>query len=218
MEKEYPSNSLTPGKASPEAAKDEKKVEAIEGLVVRRRKKPLGKRFMDTFVAGEAKGVGAHIMMNVLLPALKDMVVDAATQGIERAIFGENAPSRSRAISRLGQQAFTNYGRFASGAGTVRREDPRREVAKQAPRNIDRPRFDQIIFASKVEGEEIISRLNDMIIRYETASIADLYSIINEPSNFVDDKWGWIDLTGASCVRISHGEYLLNLPQPVSLD
>ena len=95
---DYPSNSHKK-KTPPKAIEEAKKVErVVEGEVIRR-KKPLGKRFAELFIGGDAKSVGSYVMFEVLLPAVKDTLADAMSQGVERMLFGE-ARSTSRRTGR----------------------------------------------------------------------------------------------------------------------
>jgi hypothetical protein len=71
--------------------------------------------------------------------------------------------------------------------------------------------------ATRVEAEEVIDRLFDVVSRYETATVADLYEMVGVTGNYTDDKWGWTDLRGASVQRVRNG-YLLDLPRPEPLD
>ncbi len=77
--------------------------------------------------------------------------------------------------------------------------------------------FGEIGLATRVEAEEAISRLESLIERYGSASVADLYGMIDVTAAFTDDKWGWEDLRGAG-VRRSRGQYVLVLPKPEPLN
>ena len=76
--------------------------------------------------------------------------------------------------------------------------------------------FDEIVLDSRVEAEAVIDRLFDLVSRYESATVADLYEIVGLSSTHIDHKWGWTDLRGAGVSRIRDG-YLLDLPEPHSL-
>ena len=77
--------------------------------------------------------------------------------------------------------------------------------------------FDEIILASRVEAEEVIDRLFDLVSRYESATVADLYEMVGVTGNFTDDKWGWTNIRGAGVTRVRNG-FLLDLPRPEPLD
>lgn len=207
----YPSNSKTPK----ETPKDDKKVEKVVSGEVVQRKTPLGKRMANTFVGGDAKSVWNYILMDVLIPAAKDTMADATSQGVERMLFGE-ARSTSRRTGGRPNNGHVSYNRY-SGSATSRhpamRDEPR-QPSRRARASHD---FGEIILATRVEAEEVIDRLFDLVSKYETATVADLYELVGATGQYTDDKWGWFDLRGAGVTRIRNG-YLLDLPKPEPLD
>lgn len=208
---ETPTDEVTP--AGPGTSDQSKKIEKIiEGPVVRR-KKPLSRKFMETFVGGDATSVWRYVVFEVLVPAGKDAVADAFSQGIERILFGEARSTSRRTGARPGANGYVSYNRY-SPSGRAQKEDPRdreRNPSRRARASHD---FDEIILATRAEAEEVISRLFDIVTKYETVSVEDLYELVGVTGrSFMDSKWGWTDLRGASVARISSG-YLLDLPQP----
>jgi hypothetical protein len=211
----FPSNSHRPKSDENEEKKSVKKVErVIEGGVVRR-KKPLGKRFTETFFGGDVEGVIGYVVMDVLIPAAKDALADAFSQGIERMLFGEARPTSRRHGGRpSGSSGYVSYNRYSSGAHPARREESR-TVSRRAR---SRHEFDEIILPGRAAAEEVLERLYELIDRYDEASVADLYTMVDVEANFIDEKWGWTDLQGSRVVRTSNGGYLLSLPKPIALD
>jgi hypothetical protein len=94
-----------------------------------------------------------------------------------------------------------------------RRDEPR-SISRRARATHD---FDEIILPTRVEAEEVIDRMFDIVSQYETATVADLYELVGINSNYTDGKWGWSDFRGAGVSRVRNG-YLLDLPRPESLD
>lgn len=212
MESEFPGNRRSP---APEPAK-KKNIERIVETTVVRRKQPIGKRFANLFVAGDSHSVGQYVFFDVLLPALKDTLVDAVSQGVERMIFGEVRPTTRRSgFSNVGHIAYNRFAQNRVG-GPPRDNNPvgRPGISRQARATHN---FDDILLNTRHEGEEVLATMHDMLTRYETISVSDLYEMVGETPNFTDEKWGWVDLTGASVSRTRDG-YLLNLPRPEPLD
>lgn len=210
----YPGNSRLP-KTNKKDEVPEKKVEKVISGEVVRRKKPLGKRVMETFVGGDdARSVWSYIAYDVLIPAAKDMVSDAVSQGIERMLFGDvrGRSGGSSARSRHGGVSYTNYSRYSSPL--TRREPERREMSRRARATHD---FDEIVLQTKVEAEEVLDQLYQILSQYEVVTVADLYESVGQAANFTDEKYGWVDLRGANVTRIKGG-YLLDLPKPEALD
>lgn len=210
----YPSNSHKSKKAAePEEAS--KKIERVVEGEVLRRKKPLSKRFTETFVGGDARSVGSYVLFEVLLPAVKDTIADVTSQGVERMLFGEARSSSRRTGNRPGYgNSYVSYNRFSPNTRETPRRDEFRGPSRRARATHD---FDEIILATRVEAEEVIDRLFDLVSRYDVATVSDLYELLGVEANPIDRKWGWTDIRGAGVTRIRNG-YLLDLPKPEPLD
>src|SRR5580765_3041556 len=204
---DFPSNSETSKKGVPNG----KNISPVVSGGAVRRKKSLRKQFKETFVAGDARTAIHYVLFDVLLPAAKDMVVEAGSQGIEKLIFGE---SRRRGSTRpqAGPTGYVSYNRYAMDQS--RQTGPQRAMSRQARA---RHNFDEIVLDQRSEAEDVIDRLFDLVSRYESASVADLYELVGLTSVHTDNRWGWTDLTGAGVSRI-RGGYLLDLPEPEPLD
>jgi len=219
-EEETPTNShkskdytLRPEKIQPNA--EPKKVEKVVEGTVLRRKKPWGRRFLDSFVGGDLQTVRSYIVMEVLLPAAKDTVADVFSQGIERMLYGEARSTSRRTGYRPGVgPSYVNYNRATPSPIRPGARDDVRNPTRRARATHD---FDEIILKTRVEAEEVIDRLFDLVSRYNSATVADLYDLVGATGNYTDDKWGWTDLRGAGVTRIRAG-YLLDLPKPEPID
>jgi hypothetical protein len=77
--------------------------------------------------------------------------------------------------------------------------------------------FNEIILATRVEAEEVLDRLFDILNKYQTVSVSDLYELVGITANFTDEKWGWTELRGSQVAKVRNG-YLLDLPRPEPLD
>lgn len=210
---DYPANS-NKGKMPVPKKQEKPKIEKVVAGEVLRRKKPLGKRIAETFGAADMRSVGGFVLIDVMIPAAKDMVADAISQGIERMLFGEARSTSRRPNKRYGgDNGYVAYNRY----GPSNRETPPFRAQGPSRRARAAHDFDEIILATRVEAEGVIERLFDLIERYQSATVADLYELVGVQGQFTDDKWGWVDIRGAGVTRIRNG-YLLDLPRPTPLD
>lgn len=212
---EFPSNAKRPV----ESEKTERpKVEKVVTGKVVQAKKPLGRRFAEVFVGGDARSAWASVLMDVLVPALKDMASDAVTQGFERMIYGDSSPaSRRRPTSRFGTGTYTSYNRYSRPSmsqGPTPRPDEPRTLSRRSRSMHD---FDEIVLETRAEAEEVLDRLFDIIDNYKVATVSDLYDLVGITGAFTDEKYGWDDLRGTKVVRSRNG-YLVDLPRPVAID
>lgn len=205
---EFPSNSR---RAKIEPVEREKVEAVVTGTVVRR-KKPLGRRLIETFFGSDdARGVWQYVTEDVLIPAAKDMVTDAITGGVERAIFGE-VRGRGRGPRGGAGGSYVSYNKYSSGGSPIggRSEAPRRELSRSARSNHN---FDELVYQTKPEAEEVLDKLYFLVEKYGVATIADFYEASDVEARFTDQKYGWTDLTGVDVARIRGGGYILTLPR-----
>lgn len=210
----YPSNShKSKREAQPEKKPSlaKKQVEKVVTGEVARRKKPLGKRFTEMFVGGDARSASGFVLFDIVIPSAKDMISEAGSKYLDHMLYGEVRP-RERSSRSSRRESFTSYNRMSS----IRRdrEEPRRELSRRARETHS---FDEIILETRVEAEEVLESLFNVIAEYEEVTVADLYKAVGEVPDFTDEKWGWTDLRGAGATRV-RGGYLLDLPKPVQLD
>jgi hypothetical protein len=173
------------------------------------KKKTLGIKFKELFIEADLKSVNRYIVYDVLLPAIRNTIVDAATKGIERMMYGESAIRRR------------NYGPMASPRITynspVNRgytSTPISRPYSRVPTDLHEQRYnrEEFILSSREEAETVLTQMNEIIDTYEVVSVGDLNELLGRPSSHVDNKWGWIYLGDARIQQIREG-YLLNLPQ-----
>lgn len=195
----YPSNShkTREGKTRSEPPKKVERVTENEAI---QRKKPLSRKIAETFTGEDAKSAGMYILMDVLIPAAKNMISDAVSQGVERMLFGESRPRSSSSRS-----SYTSYGKAYSTSSS--RNEPR-TLSRRARATHD---FGEIVLASRPEAEEVLDRLQGIIDQYDFATVSDLYELVGITGSFTDNKYGWGDLRGAN-VRYVRDGYLLDLP------
>jgi hypothetical protein len=206
---EYPSNSDKARRPETVEKPQVQRVTRSEAIV---RKKGLGRRFSETFMGGDARTVGSYVTFDVLLPALRDMVADTVTMGIERMVYGEASRPRSRGIrSNPSLVGHTPYNRMSAGL----RPDPREQLSRRARATHD---FGEIVLPTRIEATEVIDGLFNLIQKYEQATVANLYDLLGMTPAYTDGKWGWTEETflGAD-IRHVRGGYLLKLPQPEAL-
>lgn len=193
------------------AAKDREreKVQRVTSTDAVRRKKSLGRQFSQTFFGGDAHTAWHYMIFNVLIPAAKDTMVEAVSSGIERVVYGEHRPRRSSGPPYLGHVNYRGYSQTRD-----RDEIPIPRTIKTSRSSRARHDFGEIIIPSRAEAEEVIDRLFDLISKYGTATVADLYELVGLASAHTDHTWGWEELRGATVRRVGGGGYLLDLPEP----
>lgn len=207
---DFPSNSKFP-----KQKEDPKKLDPVVTGRVVRRKQPLGRKFKDTFVGGDARAVWAVVFLDVLVPSAKDMIVDAGKEMIERMIYGDSTTPRRRSAARAASNfGHVAYNRMYTPQSPSKHEDRDDRRSRRKPSPLD---FDEIILDTRVEAEEVIDRLFDLVAQYDVARVSDLYELLGISGPYTTQKWGWRDIRGAGVTKVRNG-YLLDLPVPEPID
>lgn len=204
---DFPGNShnVTGEPKEPKSDKPPKEVHKVVTVDAIQRKKPLGRRFKELFFGGEFKGATKYIFGDVLVPALRNMVVDGVTKGIERVIYGEAGPRRRPELGRPRISYNNPIERYSSR--------PTRGMLPDQPPYSRRGRQEvsDIILVSRDEAELVVERMIDIIDKFDAASIGDLHDLVGLPTTYVDNKWGWTSLGNVNVRQIREG-YLIDLP------
>lgn len=202
---DFPGNSNKQNQPGPR-----EKVERVTSAEAVPRKRGLGRKFKETFVGGDARTAADHVLFAVVIPSVKDMMYDAFDSGMRSLIFGE-AGSKRRNITSSGYSGLGHVSYDRMGPQTRPKPTDQRTLSRSARA---RHSFDDLVIPTRQEAEEVIDRLFDLLSRYGSVSVADLYELTGIQSTHTDMKWGWSELRGAKAVRLRTGGYLLDLPEP----
>lgn len=183
-----------------------KNIERVTVNEVIVKKKGIGRRFRDLFIEADFRTVAVFVAMDVLLPAAKNMFLDAVNRGSERMMYGE-AATRRRGFTQGPRMIYNNPVNRSGFGGSPLRHAP---SVSPDPRDSRRSR-DDLILSTREEAELVLERMNDLIDAYQIASLADLNELIGQSSSHVDNKWGWTNLGGVQIRQIREG-YLIDLP------
>jgi hypothetical protein len=193
---------------NPQPAEDREPVQKIiEGKVVRR-KAPWYQRLVRGLIAEDVTDMGDLFIAGIIQPAIRNLIWDLGTNVLNSTLYGP---------SGRGQRRVGSAGSMVGGPVTSLRQ--RFEQMPTEPRSMsrqDRARhnFDNIQFEDREEAIIVLDALIQRIVKYRVASVADLYDYAGVTAgSYLDQKWGWDDLTTAD-VRQHRGGWLLDLPQP----
>lgn len=174
-------------------------------------KKPgLGRKFADVFLGEEVKDVKSYILQDVIIPTLKNTIIDVVSGGIEMLLLGKT--SNRRSSGNRSNNGHTPYSSYYYGG----------QPQKQQPNNyhqqpVSRYGVDDLIFQTHSEASDLLAAMFDYMKDYDgMISVADLYEMVGHPSVYTDNAWGWTDLGSANIRRVRDG-FLLVLPKPVAL-
>jgi hypothetical protein len=194
-------------KAKAEAAK-EKKVEKVVKGDVRIKKKGGLSSITDVFISEDASNVKSYIVVDVLVPAIKNAVVDIVTDGINMIFFG----GTGRGSARRGSvpASYVSYDRFSDRGQSHNTRDnfvPRASAS-----------YEGVVMRTKYDADNVLDQADNLVREYGQVSIADLCEMMGVPSKFTDVNYGWTNLSTAEVVRERDGGYSLRMPRVVQID
>lgn len=201
---EFPSNSH---KSKEEIVEKRVKSKIVKGNV-KKRKKTLGRKVSETFLEDDSSNVIQYILWDVLIPSAKDMISDIIKGGIDMLLFGENKePSR---IHRDRDKSYVSYRSYYE-------RDKRNDRYNRSSSRRSSNNFDDILFESRSEAEEVLDFIVNLIDEYGLASVADFYDLVGMTSHYTDQKWGWYNVNTARVVRCRDG-YSIRFPRVEELE
>ncbi len=197
---ELPKNSITAGNAE----KHEKKFEKVTtGKVTTKEKNDIQKA-ASLFIAEDLKTVRDHVIKDIMIPQVKNIILDLVWSTLSGVLNGDVRP-RGTSGNNYAQPSRVSYNSYSN-----RNNAPRPAVA--SPIN-----YQDVIFSSRGDAEEVLSQMIDALASYNCVSVADLYDLIGMTSNYTDNKYGWHDLRNAYVQGVSGG-YVIRLPKPVAFN
>ena len=203
---DYKPNSNRYKKEQNNAPAERKRVEKVVTGKVRTKKKSEISKLKDTFISEDVSNVKSYIVMDVLIPAAKKAISDIVRDGIDMILYGD---TRGR---RGGSSSGASYVSYRSYSDRDRRDDRRESSRTRVGYD-----YDDIILESRVEAEEVLQRMDELIETYGIVSVADLYDLVGKSCNYTDNKYGWTNIRNAEPVRVRDG-YLLKMPKAAPIN
>ena len=215
--KDFPANSAKARSQSDQSRLgDQPPVERITSGDAVQRNRGLGRKFKETFIAGSARMAADYILLEVIVPQIQEMLIDALQGGTERWIRGDSRRMRRSSTHPAVNPYSSQPTRVAyeSFSGPSRGPSPARTLSQQARSRHD---FAGIEIPNRREAEDVIDRMFDILSRYGSVPVSALYIMTGIQASHTDEKWGWTHLRGARAIRQGNGNYLLDLPAPEPL-
>lgn len=178
----------------------EKKVEKIISGSAKSKKKSGLQKITNVFVPEDVDDVKSYIFEDIVVPAVKDIILDAV-----RAFLGVNGNPRGKSSSA----SKVSYRKYY--------DDRERRDSGSVNRTRSGYEYDDIILDNRGEAEDVLSRMDELIATYGVVSVADFYDLVGITGNYTDNKYGWSDIRNASVVRVRDG-YMIKLPKALSLN
>lgn len=170
------------------------------------RKKSLGKKFSETFLASDVQSVRSYVEKEVIIPAIKRTIVDIVKNGVDMIFFGHADRSDDKKYGKIDYVSYSGY--YGKTQSNRREAEPVKKT---------RYEYDEIIYKYKEDADAVLSDMVDLTIDYGHASVADLLQLSGKTSRSTDNNYGWTRLSGVK-VLPTRGGYIIDFPKPVIFD
>ena len=164
------------------------------------------KNYKGLIFTEDVKSVGSYILLDVLVPAIKNAAYDMITNGISMMLFGNNKPTNSSPPNGVRSTPYVSYNKFS--------RSPEPQTRRAATSGLVQ---EDIIFATRADAETVLMRMDEIIAQYQFVSVADYKELAGLTGSYTDNYYGWASLHTADVVRNRDG-YYIKLPRPIPME
>lgn len=202
------------------AQKEKKQLDKVVAAEPKKVKKSLIGRLVTGVVGPDGlPGIGSYVNEEIVKPAIKNIIVDAVTSGINMVMYGERggAPRgggyRPNITGGRGYTPRTNYGsNYRATHSHGPDVQPSERIARPAKQGVE-----EYIIEDRHDASQVLVTLTEQADMYDTVSVADYYDLIGVPSKYTDNNYGWtIDSMSRASIIPVRGGYIIKFP-PVDI-
>ena len=186
-----------------------KEIKSVVSGVVKTKKKGFLEKAVASFIADDVSNIKEYIVKDVIIPTIQKTIVDLVND-TTAMMFGVK-PSRGGSSSSDRFRGATNYVSYSDNGRSQNSRSSRNEGAYTIG--------DDLFFDSKIDAENVLQAMFDIVETYDTVSVAELYECAGSNSrNYTDTRYGWSikELTGADVIRTRDG-YSIKLPKAICI-
>lgn len=174
---------------------------------VQAKKKTIGERIADSFLATDGHDIGEYLVFDLFVPAVKSAIENV----VHMILFGSagaNSQPRRGDGTRIRRLEYDE----------MYRNDPRRKRDEYISRRTDRR--PELIFSRRSDAEQVRNGMFEYIDDYGRATLKNFYNMVAEvtdgeidiPTDYTMTSYGWYSFAGSDVVAV-RGGYLLKVPK-----
>ena len=162
-------------------------------------------------------GIGSYVNDEIIKPAIKNIIVDAVTSGINMIMYGEtrNRHSSGGSYPRGYQPPYRPSTNYSNNYRNSQPHTPSRQETQRSESRVGRTRqgVEEYIIQDRYDAANVLTQLTEAADMYDTVSVADYYDLIGVSTEYTDNQYGWtIDsITRASVVPV-RGGFVIKFP------
>lgn len=164
------------------------------------RKESIAGKIFSEFITCDLKTVAESAVNDILVPYAKDAILDMLHDSIDM-LFNGGSTRRGHTSKTPTYVSYNSY---------------YRQETKDSERRPDRRAgydFKEVLFKTRIEAEEVVERMYDILETDGNVTVADFYSLAGIRSAYTDETYGWVNLRSCTVQKVRDG-YTINLPKP----
>ena len=204
-----PQDNMKVGQEEVAAVEERPKMTRILDVEPKKPKRGLFSRLMHgAFGPDGFKRIGEYIGKDIVMPAIKNIIADSITSGINMALFGENKPSRNIGRGYDYGRTYAPKTDYASRYGA-----PQPSAQPQAPSYRGYNYVVEYVIEDRMKAAEILSIMKENADKYGSVSVADYYEMLGIGTEFTDHNWGWgLGAISRTTIMPTRGGYIIKFP------
>lgn len=193
-------------KAEGEVKKEIQKV--VKGGVKTKKKSEISK-IATSMISDEAKSIKEYAIYEVVIPVIKDTIIQLVEGSINMIFHGE---------ARSSSRGRNSYSSKVSKVSYKDCFDDKNDRGRNNRQSANRFSYDDISFTYKQDADAVLISMDEIVEQYGIVTVADLFDLAGMSGNgYTDQNYGWTNTRSASVERSRDGEYFLKLQRPSNI-
>ena len=164
-------------------------------------------------------GIGNYVNDEIVKPAIKNIIVDAVTSGINMIMYGDSRHRQSGGSANYPRGYQPPYRPTTNYSNQYRSHQPNSAPSNhpQATNEVRSTRNRHGVTEYRLQYRDdavnVLVQLTEAADMYDTVSVADYYDLIGVPTEYTDNQFGWtIDSITRATIVPSQGGYIIKFP------
>lgn len=191
-------------KTSPQMIETPKKAGIKQVASGHVRKKKIGNKIREAFIAEDAKTVKEYVFFDVIIPGLKDLTMSILHGGIDMIFTGRGAKRGYRSGGGFYSNQH-NYGGYYNSRNSELERTPKVRT------------YENVTFTTRDEADSVLEEMRLYLDEYHRVSVATFNELAGVTGDYTDNRIGWKSLADAK-VMFHQGEYFIDFPRPKDLN
>jgi hypothetical protein len=154
--------------------------------------------------------IGTYVNDEIIKPAVKNIIFDAITSGLSRALNMDYRQNRGgyTPYNRSSSQPRRPGTNYSNNYNNSRQQPEERKPIRPARYGVE-----DYVIEDKFDAANVLTTLTEAADKYDNVSVADYYDLIGASSQYTDNTYGWtIDTIVHARIMPVYGGFIIKFP------